>query len=250
MATVAEEIKQTEIAIPPTQRDYFTIAEFKEVRKALPDHVLELIRGEIVINKRSPHDYFSIEDFKVIAETLPDHRLELINGELVMSPKPDKRHQKHARRVNTLLGLHTAEIVAIGCEIDGGNAFFEIPEELSLRLANEAGGRPSDVCSDASVCYRDYLDTDRRPPALLVVEILSDSNRQNLERDLEIKALIYAALEIPAYWVVDRRDRSVWAYTEPRDGEYAACEQIKGDQFLPAPGLEFLQITPAQIFAE
>jgi Uma2 family endonuclease len=251
MATSVEEIEKNkkQAEIPPTRRDYFTIAEFKEVRKALPDHVLELINGEIVINKRSPHDYFSIEDFKIIAETLPDHRLELINGELVMSPKPDKRHQKHARRINTLLGLHAAEIVAIGCEIDGGNAFFEIPEELSKQLANESGGGPSDVCPDASVCYRDYLETDRRPPALLVVEVLSDSNRQNLERDLKTKALVYAALEIPAYWVIDRRDQSVWAHTEPRDGEYTVCKQIEGDQVLPAPGLEFLRITPEQIFA-
>ncbi len=249
MATTVEEIKQM-AARAAAGSGYFTIADFKEVAEALPDLRLELIRGEIVINPACGRDYFTIDEFKVVAEALPDHRLELINGELVMSPKPDKRHQKHTRRVNTLLGLYAAQIVAMDCEIDGGNAYFEIPEELSLQLANEAGGRPTDVCPDASVSYRDYLDTDRRPPALLVVEILSDSNRQNLERDLEIKALIYAALEIPTYWIVDRRDQSVWAHTEPRDGEYAACEQIKGGQVLPAPGLEFLQITPAQIFAE
>jgi len=45
-------------------------------------------------------------------------------------------------------------------------------------------------------------------------------------------------------------DKSVLAHTKPRDGGYGVCEQFKGDQVLPAPGLEFLQITPAQIFAE
>jgi hypothetical protein len=34
------------------------------------------------------------------------------------------------------------------------------------------------------------------------------------------------------------------------NGAYAVCEKINGDQVLPAPGLEFLQIAPAQIFGE
>jgi hypothetical protein len=54
---------------------------------------------------------------------------------------------------------------------------------------------------------------------------------------------------IPAYWVVDRRDRSVWAHTAPRDGKYTRRTQFKGRRKLPAPGLEFLAITPAQICA-
>jgi hypothetical protein len=36
----------------------------------------------------------------------------------------------------------------------------------------------------------------------------------------------------------------------PGDGARSVCEQIKCDQILPAPGLEFLRITPAQILAE
>ncbi len=63
MATSIEEIEQKkgQVEIPPTRRDYFTISEFKRVRKVLPDLELELIFGEIVINKRSRRDYFSTE---------------------------------------------------------------------------------------------------------------------------------------------------------------------------------------------
>jgi hypothetical protein len=39
-------------------------------------------------------------------------------------------------------------------------------------------------------------------------------------------------------------------YTEPGGGEYLVCEQFRGNQVLPAPDLEFLQITPLQLFAE
>src|SRR5262245_61949254 len=193
MATSGEEIekRKKQVEIPPTQRDYFTIPEFKKVKDVLPDLELELLRGKIVINKRSSRQFFSIEDFKKVAEELPNHRIEMING-----------------------------------------------------------SGPDIVCPDVSVYYNDYFDTNRRPPALLIVEVLSFSKREHIERDLELKRAIYAALEVPAYWVIDRRDKSVLAHTEPRDGGYAVCEKIKGDQVLPAPGLDFLQITPAQIFAE
>jgi hypothetical protein len=64
------------------------------------------------------------------------------------------------------------------------------------------------------------------------------------------KPEIYATLEIPAYWVIDRRDQCVWAHTAPENGQYASRIQYKGRQRLPAPGMEFLNITPAQIFGD
>lgn len=250
MATSVEELRDRKIEAPLTRRDYFTIPEFVKVAEALPDHALELINGEIVINKRSPHDYFSIEDFKAVAEALPERRLELIKGEIKMSPPPDKRHQKHSLVLTRLFRRYGERIETLGCEIAVANCFFEVPDEIAQQFKLENKPIPSDVCPDAAIVYFDYLDTDRRPPALLVVEVLSDSNRENVERDTITKPEIYAALEIPAYWIIDRRDQSVWAYTEPRHGAYPICEQLKGDQALSAPGLVFLQITPAQIFEE
>jgi Uma2 family endonuclease len=246
MATSIEEIekKKEQVEMPPARRDYFTIPEFRKIRKVLPDLELELIYGEIVINKRSRRDYFSIEDFKAVAEELPDHRIELINGEIMMMPPPDKEHQKIAGQVNTLLAYEVRQIAALGCSIGGSTGFFDVPD--TFRMPDGSG--PDVVCTDASVYYRDYFDTNRRPPPLLIVEVLSFSKREHIERDLELKRVIYAALEVPAYWVIDRRDQSVLAHTEPRDGRYAVCEMVKGDQVLPAPGLDFLQITPAQIF--
>ena len=248
MATSVEEIKKKkkQVEIPPAQRDYFTIPEFKRVREVLPELELELSHGEIVIKKRSTRQFFSIEDFKKVAEELPDHRIELINGEIMMMAPPDKEHQKIAGQVNTLLAYEVRRIVAMGCSIGGSSSFFDVPD----RFRNPDGSGPDIVCPDASVYYNDYFDTDRRPPALLIVEVLSFSNRNHIKRDLEFKCAIYATLEVPAYWVIDRRDKSVLAHTEPRDGGYAVCEKIKGDQVLSAPGLDFLQITPAQIFAE
>jgi len=193
---------------------------------------------------------FSLEEFAAVADALPDDRLELINGEIVMSPPPDEIHMERTGRIIQLFAYHIKEIEELGCWIGGSNFYYALPKELRQRWTEEGAEGPSHVCPDASICYRDYLGKDRRPPALLVVEVLSVSRQEHISRDLEIKADIYAALEIPAYWVVDRRDASVWAYTEPRDGKYTLRRQYKGDRVLPAPGLEFLSITAAQIFEQ
>ncbi|MCI0390561.1 MAG: Uma2 family endonuclease [Acidobacteria bacterium] len=206
---------------------------------------LKAIIGQAPQKKR-----YTIAEFIEIAEDHPDQWLELIDGEIVIVSKPDKKHQKHAGRIINLFAHHLQKINAIGCQIGGTNFYFEVTRELKEKALAKGEKLQSDVCPDASISYQDFLDTDRIPPAPLIVEILSDSNRENLERDTITKPDIYAALKIPAYWVVDRRDQSVWAYTEPVEGKYTVCEQIKGDAVLPAPGLEFLQITPARIFSD
>lgn len=248
MATAVQELKTIQLIANDRERDYFTIPEFRLVKENLPDLRLELIHGQIVINPAQGRDYFTIKEFEVVAELLPDNLLELINGEIVMSPKPSNRHQQLTGWITTLFGIYVREILELGCLIAGSSSFYEIPEEIGKKFANPTGGFPSSVCPDASICYKDYLNTTRIPPALLVVEVLSDSNRRHIDRDMATKPKIYAALGIPTYWVIDRRSNSVWVYTKPNNGKYVSRKQAKGEAVLPAPGLEFLQITPAQIF--
>lgn len=250
MAIAVQEIKTSQRSAEDRERDYLTIDEFELVAENLPDLRLELIFGQIVINSALERDHFTIKEFETIAELLPDRRLELINGELVMSPQPDKRHQKNTARSINLFARHIEQIEALGCEIGGSSYFFRVPDEVIERLAAIGLESPSDVCPDSSICYQNYLDTARIPPALLVVEVLSDSKFLYVQRDLATKPEIYAALEIPTYWVVDRRDNSVWVHTQPQDGRYILRQQFKGNSILPAPGLEFLRITPAQIFQQ
>ncbi len=203
---------------------------------------------QAVIGQTPPTKRYTVAEFIEIAENRPDEWLELIDGEIVVVSKPDKKHQTHTGQIIEIFANHHQQIKALGCRIGGTNFYFDVTRELKEQAWARGEKLQSDVCPDASINYRDYLDTDRRPPALLVVEVLSDSNRENLERDTITKPEIYAALEIPAYWIVDRRDESVMVYTKPSGGKYTACERFTGDQVLPAPGLEFLQITPAQIF--
>lgn len=192
---------------------------------------------------------FTLEEFKQVAELFPDDRMELINGEILMAPPPNFEHIEESMSIEMLLNLHLSDILKLGCRIVGTSAWYAVPVELKSAWVQENVDGPDHVCPDASICYPDYLRTERRPPALLVVEIISTSGKREIDRDLVIKPDIYASLEIPTYWVIERRDKSVWVHTAPKDGKYTKRVQYKGRKKLPAPGLEFLTITPAQIFA-
>ncbi len=189
----------------------------------------------------------TLEEFEEIAAALPDERLELINGEIEMAPPPDNFHIEKSDLLLELLIAHAAEIAALNCQLSQ-SCWLAVPTEMQELWAREGVRGPSQVGPDLAIRYRDYLQTNRRPPALLVVEVISISSQREIDRDLLRKPDIYATLEIPTYWVVDRRDKSVWVHTQPRDGQYAKREHCKGRRKLPAPGLEFLHITPARIF--
>jgi len=192
---------------------------------------------------------FTLEEFSLIAHALPDDRMELINGEIVLAPPPDNFHIERTVRTENLLIPFYQEIAKLGCSITGSSVWYAVPVELKNVWTQEGVKGPDHVCPDASVCYSDYLGANRRPPALLVIEVISVSAKSEIDRDLVRKPDIYASLEIPTYWVVDRRDQSVWVHTEPDDGKYTRRVQCKGDSQLPAIGMEFLQITPRQIFS-
>ena len=192
---------------------------------------------------------FTLEEFEETVNLFPDDQLELINGEIVMSPPPDDIHIEQTMNVADLLADYVSEIRKLGCRVAGSFVWYKVPKELKQVWVEAGVDGPDNVCPDASVYFADYVDTGRRPPALLVIEVISVSSRSAIDRDLISKPDIYATLEIPAYWVVDRRDQSVWVHTGPEDGKYTRRAQYKGRRKLPAPRLEFLTITSAQIFA-
>jgi Uma2 family endonuclease len=152
-----------------------------------------------------------------------------------------------ADHLQELLSFHVTPIIAHGGQLSESR-YYAIPVELTGKWVAEGEKGSDNVCPEVSIRLR-AAASGARPPALLVVEVLSISKREHIERDLLVKPEIYAALEIPAYWVIDRRDQSVVVHQQPQAGKYLLCEHYTGESILPAPGLEFLQITPAQIFA-
>lgn len=216
--------------------------------KDLPPYVEE--KRESNQPERPLKRLFTLEEFARVVDALPDDRLELIKGEIVMSPPPDDPHIKQNIGIEKLLSRHWEAIEKLGCSSVGPSVWYAVPGDLNQKWVDEGAKGPDHVCPDASVVFDDYLDTDRRPPALLVIEIVSVSSKSAIERDLVSKPEIYATLEIPIYWVIDRRDKCVWVHTAPENGQYISRIQHKGQQILPAPGMDFLNITPAQIFGD
>lgn len=193
---------------------------------------------------------FSLAEFNEVANSLPRDRLELINGEIVMTPPPDDPHINLTIRIEDLFDDHRQKIRELGCSAIGPSIWFAVPVPLREAWVVADVKGPHLVCPDVSVCFTDYLHQKRVPPALLVVEVLSVSQRSVIDRDLIDKPDVYAALAIPAYWVIDRRDGTVLVHTDPIDGQYTRRTKYRGDDLLPAPGLEFLAVTPARIFEQ
>lgn len=189
----------------------------------------------------------SLEEFADIAAALPNEKLELINGEVEMTPPPDNFHIEKSDLLLELFAAHLAEIAALNCQLSQ-SCWFAVPMEMHEMWVREGVRGPSNVGPDVAIRFRDYLQTNRRPPALLVVEVISVSSQREINRDLISKPDIYATMESPTYWVVDRRDQSVWVHTQPHNGQYTKREQFRGRRKLPASGLEFLHVTAAKIF--
>ncbi|MBO0859604.1 MAG: Uma2 family endonuclease [Chloracidobacterium sp.] len=216
----------------------------------LVEEIQETHQQETRQSERPLKRLFTLEEFARIVDALPDDRLELIKGQIIMAPPPDFPHIKQTIKIENLLAKHWVDFEKLGCQIAGSSAWYALPRELAQQWVDADEEGPDHVCPDASVCFADYLYTNRCPPALLVIEIVSVSSRSAINRDLVSKPEIYATLKIPAYWVIDRRDKSVLVHTGPENGQYASRIQYKGQQRLPAPGIEFLNITPAQILGE
>ena len=83
--------------------------------------------------------------------------------------------------------------------------------------------------SDISEPEPDFAVVERKrfgePPSrpLLIIE-LADSS---LNKDLRLKATLYAAAGVPDYWVVDLRAMSIVAHREPTGDRYASVERFE-----------------------
>ncbi len=122
---------------------------------------------------------------------LPDDgkRYEIIDGELYVTPAPSIRHQEVVMRLLLLIG-NVVRSRRLG-------RVFPAPADVKL-------GRFRVVQPDILFVKRERLSVlspdavEGRPD--LVIEVLSPTTRN---RDLGIKAKVYAEMDIPEYWTAD-----------------------------------------------
>ena len=133
---------------------------------------------------------------------LPDDgkRYEILEGDLAVSPSPNPRHQR--------IVLNCAEFLRT-LEHQGYGAVYTAPLDVILDHYNV-------VEPDVIFVSQEHLDivTDANVQGApdLVVEVLSSSSR---ERDLGLKARLYARFGVNEYWVVDPESETliVWQLT-------------------------------------
>lgn len=150
----------------------------------------------------------------------PDERVELIDGQVErMSPVGNW----HFRAVAVLTRL--------------------LPEQLGPGLlCSPAGGlnvgRHTQLVPDF-VIARDSDDWEvglSGAECLLVVEV----SHSSLSTDRTRKKAIYAAEDIPEYWIVDLAGRAVEVYADPRGGSFRSGRRLERGQVVESvsvPGL-------------
>ncbi len=72
----------------------------------------------------------------------------------------------------------------------------------------------------------------RKPLASDVYWLIEIANT-TLERDLGIKARIYARNNIPEYWVVDLKNKRLVVHTQPEDNKYKKISELRAGRISP-----------------
>lgn len=145
-----------------------------------------------------------------------DDRVELLHGRVVtMSPVGPP----HVHTVNRLMDLLADRL----------RAFDERPARLSIQNPVRLGEH-NEPEPDLAL-LRPTMPEDRLPipeDVFLVVEIADSS----VERDRQVKRLLYAAASVPELWIVALAEGTVEVYRAPEAGDYRDTFRL-----LPGDGL-------------
>ena len=143
----------------------------------------------------------------------PDQRIELINGEIIDMSPINLPHANSVTKLDRFFSKHLSQ------------------EEYIIRIQNPV------LLSDYSLPepdvvvahYRDALleDEHTRPDDIVLLIEVADTTYRS---DRDTKAPLYAAEDVPVYWIVNLNKRQVEVYTHPKEGKYAQV-QIHQDAF-------------------
>ena len=151
---------------------------------------------------KSPLNY---EEFLRVREGFSE-QTELIDGVMYVTPSPTRLHQ--------LVGLRLIRLFDQRFLRSGGGSLYFAP--LDFRMGENTIVQPDlAVVLDERAHILDEEPTTGSPS--IVIEILSPSTSR---MDLYIKRDLYAAQDVPEYWIVDSNARTVTVHSNPGDGRY------------------------------
>jgi Uma2 family endonuclease len=157
-----------------------------------------------------------------------DEHIELLAGMLVAMPPP--HGAEHASLVSQLLATFVRAV--------GDRAI--VRPQLPIALFDDSEPEP-DIALVSPGDYRHEHPTR----ALLVVEIADSS----LRRDREVKAALYAAANIPEYWIVNLIDRVVEVHRAPSGDRYTQVSRVASGASLQPGAFTDVVIEVATLFA-
>jgi len=154
-----------------------------------------------------------------------NERIELLEGALVpMSPIGPPRSST-VRRLTALL------VPALA-----GRATVSVQSPFAALDLSEP---EPDI---AIIPLGDY-DTAHPDRADLIIEVAESS----LSIDRDVKQRVYAACNVPEYWIVNLIDRQIEVYTEPKDGIYANSQRFDTAQTLRPTRFPDLEIPVTEV---
>jgi Uma2 family endonuclease len=183
---------------------------------------VELRRHRLTVDQ-----YFRMAEIGVLG---PEDHVELIGGEVIdLAPQSPP----HVATVNRL-GHQLVPAV-------NDRAIVSIHNPLRLGLYDEP--KPDVALLKPQADFYEsapYTAAD----TLLVIEVADTT----LAYDTRLKARLYAAYGVAAYWVVDLKNRSLICYTQPRGERFVSAQTLTELGMIDLPGLDGLQADLSGLF--
>ena len=139
-------------------------------------------------------------EFEILANAgaFDEERVELLAGRLVTMSAQSGEHAQLAARLNEVF-------------VKGVPADYIVRPQLPFALSHDSEPSP-----DLAICPRTAFHDGHPEAAVLIIEIAMSS----LSLDRGLKQRLYAAEEIPEYWVVDLESLAIEVHRDARRGRY------------------------------
>lgn len=164
------------------------------------------------------------------AET--DRQIQLLNGEIVIMTPPNPLH-------DDVVGLLSAW--AFG-ELHKSRENFEIRVQLSMDLSNQNSVVLPDLMFVAPRSYSTHR------PTAVDTRLLIEVSDTTLVYDLGDKMRMYAAENVPEYWVIDIPHRSLIVHQDPNSGRYRSVQTFGEHEPVNSKSLADVSLSASRLF--
>lgn len=160
---------------------------------------------------------WTVDDYHrmVDAGILDDRQVELLNGEIIeMSPEGTSHASLSSNGADYLREL-------LGKQV-------KVREGKPITLAEQS--EPESDIAVVQPLEDEYFVHHPYPENIFWLIEFSNSS---LEKDLEVKRRVYAAADIPEYWVVNLRQMELVIFRSPQAGDYQTVSTLTSGTIQP-----------------